>query len=91
MARAAAADAMLGSVRNGALGRLPSGPALRLEPLGPAATVRGTPPRGPGPGLRTAAGDWTSRHLRSCGGSRTRVPRSCGLKTLQGLGVRGTL
>lgn len=75
----------------GRSGGSPPGRRSGWNRLGPAATVRGTPPRGPGPGLRRAAGDWTSRHLRSCGGSRTRVPRSCGLKTLQGLGVRGTL
>lgn len=91
LARAAAADAMLGSVGNGALGRLPSGPALGLEPPG----SRRACPRDAAPRARagTIDGGW-GLDLASppkLWGSRTRVPRSCGLKTLQGLGVRGTL
>lgn len=54
--RAAAADAMLGSVGNGALGRLPSGPALGLEPPG----SRRDRPRDAAPRARagTADGGW---------------------------------
>lgn len=36
-------------------------------------------------------GTWTSRRPSKLWGARTQVPRSCGLKTWQGLGVRGTL
>lgn len=83
---AAAADAMLGSVGNGALGRLPSGQALGLEPPRPSAGRR---PEGRDRERRL--GTWTSRRPSKLWDARTRVPRSCGLKTWQGLGVRGTL
>lgn len=93
MARAAAADAMLGSVGNGALGRLPSGPALGLEP--PRSRRARPPDAAPRAraGAGTGAGGW-GLDLASppkLWGARTRVPRSCGLKTLQGPGARGTL
>lgn len=89
MARAAAADAMLGSVGNGALGRLPSGPALGLEP----PRSRRARPRDAAPRARTGDGDWglDLASTPKLWGARTRVPRSCGLKTLHGLGTRGTL
>lgn len=89
MARAAAADAMLGSVGNGALGRLPSGPALGLEPPG----SRRAGPQDAAPRAGSGDGDCGLDLASSpkLWGARTRVPRSCVLKTLHGLGVRGTL
>lgn len=88
--RAAAADAMLGSVGNGALpGGSPPGRRSGWNRLGPAAPVRGTPPRR----LEPRDGGWgpAPASRPKLWGARARAPGSWGLKTLQGPDVRGTL
>lgn len=71
----------------------------RAAPLraGARAGTASVPPR-PSAGRRPEGrdrerrlGTWTSRRPSKLWDARTRVPRSCGLKTWQGLGVRGTL